>query len=209
MTSLALVVCPLRFERRALQRAGLGRCCTLACSGPGADAIGRWASGQSPPGAVILCGLAGSLDSRFAVGTAHSVSSVLVDDGTRLTPSMSAPDGPVVSCPGGTLTSPEAKRKWAAHRGSDLVDQESAAFARVADENRWRWAIVRGVSDGPDTTLPADIDTWVDAAGRTRLGRVARTVLCGRVNPGKLMRLRADGTEAMEAAAAVIERMLE
>ncbi len=122
---------------------------------------------------------------------------------------MSAPGGPAVSCPDRTLTTPEAKRAWAARSGADLVDLESAAFARVADENQWRWAIVRGVSDGPDTTLPADIDTWVDAGGRTRLGRVARAVLRGRVNLAGLMRLRADGTAAMAAAAAVIERMLE
>ena len=209
MTSRVLVVCPLRFERRALARAGLGRCCTLACCGPGPLTAGRWASGQSPPGAVILCGLAGSLNARFAVGTAHSASSVLVDDGTRLTPSMSAPGGPAVSCPGRTLTSVEAKRAWAARSGTDLVDLESAAFARVADENRWRWAIVRGVSDGPDTTLPADIDTWVDAGGRTRIGRVARALLRGRASLGGLMRLRADGLAAMAAAAALIERMLE
>ncbi len=122
---------------------------------------------------------------------------------------MSAPGGPVVSCPGRTLTSPEAKREWAARTGSDLVDLESAAFARVAEENRWRWAIVRGVSDGPDTTLPADIDTWVDAIGRTRIGRVARAMLRGRVTLGQLMRLRTDGNAAMSAAAAVIERMLK
>ena len=209
MTRRALVVCPLRFERRALERAGLGRLCTLASCGPGADAAGRWASLQTPTGAVILCGLAGSLDLRFALGTAHTVSSVLVDDRTRLTPSMTAPDGPVVSSPGRTLTSVEAKREWAARTGSDLVDLESAAFARVAEENRWRWAIVRGVSDGPDTTLPADIDTWVDAIGRTRPVRVARAVLRGRVSPGRLMRLRTDGSAAMSAAAAVIERMLK
>jgi len=158
---------------------------------------------------VILCGLAGSLNNRFAVGTAHSVSSVLVDVGTRLTPSMSAPGGPVVSCPDRTLTSVDAKRAWVAQSGSDLVDLESAAFAQVADANRWRWAIVRGVSDGPETSLPADIDTWVDARGRTRPGSVARAVLRGRVNLGQLMRLRTDGAAAMVAAAAVIDRMLK
>ena len=65
------------------------------------------------------------------------------------------------------------------------------------------------MSDGPDTTLPADIDTWVDTRGRTRLGRVARAVLRGHVNLGQLMRLRTDGSAAMAAAAAVIERMLK
>ena len=64
------------------------------------------------------------------------------------------------------------------------------------------------MSDGPDMTLPADIDTWVDADGRTRIGRVARALLRGEVNLERLLRLRADGATAMAAAAAVIERML-
>ncbi len=113
-----------------------------------------------------------------------------------------------MSCPASTLTTPAAKRAWADRSGADLVDLESAAFARIATTNGWDWGIVRGVSDGPDTTLPGDIDTWVDGRGRPRPGRVLRAVLGGRVGVGRLARLRADGIAAMSAAAVVLQRML-
>ena len=207
MGGRAIVVCPLEFERRLLVRAGVGRLCELACCGPGAERVRRWASGRTPSGAVFLCGLAGALSDRFVVGTACAVAAVLGEDG-QTRPSITESAGAVVSCPASTLTTPAAKRAWAERSGADLVDLESAAFARIAATNGWDWGIVRGVSDGPDTTLPGDIDTWVDGRGRPRPGRVLRAVLGGRVGVGRLARLRADGIAAMAAAAVVLQRML-
>ncbi len=122
---------------------------------------------------------------------------------------MTESPGAVVSCPANTLLTPAAKRAWAEHSPADLVDLESAAFARIAVEKGWDWGIVRGVSDGPDTTLPGGIDTWVDGQGRSRPGRVLRAVLGGRVGVGQLARLRTQGIAAMTAAAVVLQRMLE
>jgi len=116
--------------------------------------------------------------------------------------------GAVVSCPPSTLTTPAAKRAWAERSGADLVDLESAAFARIAETWGWKWGIVRGIGDGPDATLPGEIGTWVDGRGRSRPGRVLRAVMGGRVGVGQLARLRADGIAAMTAAAVVLERML-
>jgi len=121
-----------------------------------------------------------------------------------MTESMAA----VVSCPASTLTTPAAKRAWAERSGADLVDLESAAFARIAETRGWKWGIVRGIGDGPDATLPGEIGTWVDGRGRSRPGRVLRAVMGGRVGVGQLARLRADGIAAMTAAAVVLERML-
>ena len=205
----AVVVCPLRFERRALGRAGVGRYCELVCCGAGAVAAARWASDFVASGPVILCGLAGALNDNFDVGTAHAVAAVVDVDGRRLEPSMWEQAGPVISCPPSTLRTPQAKQAWSADSGADLADLESEALARVAIEKEWRWGIVRGVSDGPDTTLPAGIDTWVDTAGRTRTGRVLGAMLTGRVGLRRLMRLRSDSTRAMAAAAIVVERMLQ
>lgn len=205
----AVVVCPLWFERRALGRAGVGRFCELVCCGAGAAAAARWASNHVASGPVILCGLAGALNDRFDVGTAHAAAAVIGEDGRRLEPSLREQGGPVLSCPSSTLETPESRQAWSAGSGADLADLESAALARVAVEKGWRWGIVRGVSDGPDTTLPAGIDTWVDADGRTRTGRVVGALLTGRVGLGQLMRLRADSTRAMAAAAVVVERMLQ
>ena len=155
----------------------------------------------------MLCGLAGALNDRFAVGTACAVATVVGDD-EQTRPPMTESAGAVVSCPPTTLTTPSAKRAWADRSGADLVDLESAAFARIAADKGWDWGIVRGVSDGPDTTLPGGIDTWVDGRGRSRPGRVLRAVLGGRVGVRRLARLRADGIAAMAAAAVVLERML-
>ena len=156
---------------------------------------------------MFLCGLAGALSDTFAVGTACPVATVVVDD-QEIRPSITESAGAVVSCPARTLTTPAAKRAWADRSGADLVDLESAAFARIAADKGWDWGIVRGVSDGPDTTLPGGIDTWVDGRGRPRPGRVLLAVLAGRVGVGRLARLRADGTSAMAAAAVVLQRML-
>ncbi len=148
------------------------------------------------------------MSDKFGVGTACAVTAVVGDDDGRLQPSLTEPEGAVVSCPERTLTTPAAKRAWAERSGADLVDLESAAFARIAVEKGWVWAVVRGVSDGPDATLPGDIDTWVDGSGRARPGRVFRAIRRGDVGIRRLMRLRADGVAAMSAAAAVLQRML-
>jgi len=135
------------------------------------------------------------------------VAAIVGDDG-QIRPPMTESPAAVVSCPPSTLTTPAAKQAWADRSGTDLVDLESAAFARIAETKGWEWGIVRGVSDGPDTALPCEIDTWVDGRGRSRPGRVLRAVLGGRVGVRRLARLRADGIAAMAAAAVVLERML-
>ncbi len=205
----AVVVCPLRFERRVLGRAGIGRSCELVCCGAGAAAARRWAADHVASGPVILCGLAGALNSAFDVGTAHAAVTVVGEDGRRMEPSLREHGGPVLACPPRTLTTPQARRAWSAGSGADLADLESAAFAHVAVEKGWRWAIVRGVSDGPDDALPADIDDWVDGKGRTRVSLVVRRILRRPERIGPLLRLRADSVAAMEAVAVVVRSMLE
>jgi hypothetical protein len=134
---------------------------------------------------------------------------VVVGDEQQTHPPITDSGDVIVSCPANTLTTPAAKGAWARQSGADLVDLESAAFARIAVEEGWDWGIVRGISDGPDSSLPADIDTWVDQQGRSRPGRVLRAVLGGRAGVGQIARLRTQGIAAMTAAAVVLERMLE
>ncbi|MHC4220697.1 MAG: nucleoside phosphorylase-I family protein [Planctomycetota bacterium] len=206
-----IVLCPLEFERRVLQRAGLGERCRLECCGPGGRAIDRWADRRTPEGPVILCGLAGSASDSYDARTAHVPAAVVADDGRRLEPTWgagSAP-GPLIGSADATLTTPQAKRDWARCSGADLVDQESAAFALAAAAGGWRWTIVRGVGDGPETALPEGIDAWVDDRGRTRFAAVCRAVARRRAGIRQLIRLRSDGTAAMRAAAAIIRRMLD
>ncbi len=209
MSKRPVVVCPLSFEARLLARSEAGRRCAVPCSGPGASAIERWASRQAPQGLVILCGLAGSLREQFPAGSAWEALAVLDEGGRRLEPTLRHTHrGAVLSSSPRTLATPEAKRAWAEATGADLVDLESAAFARAAAARGWQWAVVRGVSDGPTGALPHDVDEWVDEHGRTRMTAVLRAVAARRVRAADLRRLRAESASAMCAAAELIRSML-
>jgi hypothetical protein len=209
MATLAVVVCPLEFERRALERAGLGQRCALHRCGPGAASMRRWAEGHPARGPVILCGLAGSLRREYPARQAYVAAAVLAGEGRRLEPTLRRETGgPLLISSAHTLTSSQGKRDWARQSGADLVDRESAAFAAVAVERGWQWSVVRAVSDGPDTELPRDIDAWVDDAGCVRFGFVLRAILRGRAGPVALARLRGDGAAGLRAAARLIAAML-
>jgi hypothetical protein len=216
-----IIVTPLEFERRILERRlrrlrRTGRC-PPCCCGPGPEAVQRWAAGVTPHAnqPVLLAGLAGSLKKTFATRSAHLAGAVVGEEGTRWEPSFSAARGPddrsppVIASAPATLTTPQAKRAWADRSGADLVDRESAAFADAATRHGWRWAIVRGVSDGPDTPLPHDIDAWIDDHGRTRFGIVWRSLALRPGRMGQVFRLRADSVAAMQAVARVIQRLVE
>jgi len=206
-----IVVCPLEFERRVLQRAGLGDRCRLACCGPGPQAVVQWAAGVAAGAPVILCGLAGSTCAAYPPRSAHVPAAVVADDGRRLTPTLGPGGGPapLLGSADRTLTTPEAKRAWARRTGADLVDREAAAFAGTATERGWQWTIVRGVGDGPQTPLPEGIDAWVDDRGRIRAAAVCRAVALGRAGIRPLIRLRSDSVAALRAAAEIIRRMLD
>ncbi len=206
-----IVVCPLEFERRVLRRAGLGNRCQLDCCGPGPQAVASWAAGLTAPVPVILCGLAGSTCDSYPPRSAHVPGAVVADDGQRLAPTLGPGGGPapLIGSADRTLTTPQAKRDWARRSGADLVDRESAAFAEAATGRGWQWTIVRGVGDGPQTSLPEGIDAWVDDRGRTRAAAVWRAVALGRAGIRQLIRLRADSVAAMRAAAEIIRRMLD
>lgn len=207
--SLPIVVCPLAFEARLLRRAGLAAQCEVRCSGPGAGAMRRWAEGLTPGGPVILSGLAGSLREPFAAGSAYVASAILDEDGGRLEPTFgTGAGGAVVSSAPHTLATSSAKRQWSEGSGADLVDLESVAFARAAEARGWHWSVVRGVSDGPETSLPPDIDDWVDGRGRARAVSVLRALAARRVRLGALKRLRDDSVAAMRSAAELIRSML-
>lgn len=213
MTVDAVIVCPLEFERRILERAAVRGRVRTDCCGPGPDAVRAWVETQAPTTPVILCGLAGALREPFETGQAFVAEAVRLGDGSRLTPTLETREAPgrraVLCSAPATLTTPESKRQCAESTGADLVDRESEAFAAAAHERGWRWSVVRGVSDGPAATLPADIDTWVDARGRSRLGVACRAVAGRRLGIGPLLRLRAASVDAMRSAAALIERMLD
>lgn len=69
------------------------------------------------------------------------------------------------------IPGPAEKRALAAETGADIVDMESHALAALCDSRGWPWAVVRGVSDTPDETLPEEVLAWTTAAGDPRPGR--------------------------------------
>lgn len=71
----------------------------------------------------------------------------------------------------------EGKRALRQRWGASIVDMESIAIARVADQAGLPWLSVRVVSDTATQTLPDGIAESGGDDGRLRPGRVARFVL--------------------------------
>ena len=167
-----LVVCPLEFERQTIakrMRKWPTREIDLACCGPGPEAITQWAnaSDRAKGARVWLAGVAGGLSDRVGVGRAVIVSEVVTDKGDRRAMWRTSEGVRVVSvaAPASTVADKHALR---ASSGADLVDCESEAFVAAAEQRGWRWAIIRGVSDGMNEELPYEMLQWIDARGRTR-----------------------------------------
>lgn len=103
-------------------------------------------------------------------------------------------------------STPDAKRALATRTGADVVDMESVAFVlaarRLAPERRIRVSIIRGISDGPDDTLPDGIERLVDERGGTRIA--AAIALLAR-RPSLLAPLRALGRQTSAAVSAAAE----
>ena len=205
------LVSPLEFERSALRALARERGWPLDRSGPGAPGIRHWATGAAiPPGSlVVLAGVAGSLRERPAPGEAVEVSAVVDEEGR-----LSVPDGALTALPrarclsvAAPLGTPGAKRAEADRGRADIVDLEAAEFARVATARGWRWHVVRGISDGHLDALPAGIERWTDAEGRTRLGAVAAAVLRRRARIGDLVRVGRDSSAAMRAVGEALARV--
>ena len=193
-------------------RRGLARRCHLHCCGPGAEAVAGWTGTIDPGDApVILAGLAGALRPTHRVGTAHVITEVRPENGKAIIPSWpdrhtnEPPRGgvgaAVVTSVATLVHEPAFKAALAARTGADLVDLESAAFASAAASRGWRWGIVRGVSDAADSDLPADVGTWIDAAGRLRWTALLAALRRRPALAGPLRRLGRDAREAMKAVA--------
>lgn len=203
------LVCPLEFERSALRPLARRRGWTLHCCGPGAAGVERWAGASMiPRGAcVVLAGVAGGLHPGIRSETAVEVVEVVHPGAPAAAPPLRLTGLPAARCLAApaALTSVEAKREAAELHGADVVDTESAAFARVASRCRWSWTIIRGVSDGAWHSLPEGVESWTDARGRTRLATVAWAVVSRRVSGRELVRLGGRSRLAMQAVAAALD----
>ena len=177
------VICPLEFERSRLAHAAKACGWVLYCCGPGRAGIERWAASVRLPAGtqVVLAGVAGGLRPTAVPGTAV-VPSIIVDQHGRewhpparmSSGEVGAPPQRAVRCLSAdcVLQTPAAKQVAAERFDVDLVDMESAAFARVAEAAGWNWRVIRGISDGYNETLPDGVEQWTSANGQTRIGAV-------------------------------------
>jgi hypothetical protein len=166
---------------KALRRSPLGRMCDFDCCGPGSTGIEAWAGRQGWSGRrIILAGLAGALTPRFPTAAATFITEVI--DGTSGErwraewPPDPSDTGVIVSVTR-ICSTPVEKNELHARTGADLVDLESAAFAKAASRAGWSWAIARAVSDDRETALPDGVDEWIGPAGETRAGALASSLL--------------------------------
>jgi hypothetical protein len=157
---------------------------------------------------VVLVGVAGALAGGLAAGAAVEVSEVVgagvAGPSLRLT---GLPLARAVSV-AAPLADADAKRAERARSGADVVDMESAAFAREAMARGWRWTIVRGISDGALDALPAGVAGWTDADGRTRAARVAVALLRRPALARDAVRLGARSRRAMAAVARALDEAI-
>lgn len=214
-----IVLCPLRYEQMQLRAAGLGDrdSPAIECCGPGRNGVERWFKQNEPHAAraawMLLVGLAGAIDPVILPGTAHAISTVIERNGKQRRASMVNRSGEqsavaITSSEELTVTR-DARSSLFLATGAQLVDQESVHFAGCAEQLGIRWGIVRGVSDGIETSLPRGLETWVDNEGRTRLGRVLLGLFRAPGDLPHMIALSRDSSWAMHAAASVANRLIK
>jgi hypothetical protein len=167
-SGVVAVLCPMRIERAAVERAvrhaglekvrviqtGIGREAVLA-------AIVRCAGG----GLLVLAGACGGL---VECGDVPPIAMVIDEHGERWTPFGSDANGVTLVGLDRIVSTPGDKRALAAATGAAVVDMESHAFAAECEKKGVAWAVVRGVSDTPEETLPAEVLGWITPEGNTR-----------------------------------------
>lgn len=165
-----------RAVARALRAAAPAVRARVVRTGIGKDRIAeharRLAAESPPPAALILAGVCGGLAHTAPL---PSIARVIDEHGHAWA-------GGIGFAPGATgavtlvgvdriVATPADKAALARGTGAAIVDMESHAFAALCESLGVRWSVVRGVSDTPDESLPAEVLGWIDAEGRSRAGR--------------------------------------
>ena len=160
---------------------------------------------------LILAGLAGSLCDGLLTATAHVAEKVIDEKDNSWLPTFKLPENAsrvtIVSTKHAVVT-PKAKRALAERSNAEIVDLESAGFAAAATAIKCQWAIVRGISDCVDDSLPSDIDQWIDSKGNTKPSAVVASILRKPAVLGDIRRMRSVSIAAMQAVSDIIKCML-
>lgn len=167
------VLCPLRIERvhvrRALDAAGLGRVLVVQ-TGIGKDAVVRAAGRAAPGGLVILAGACGGLVLGEDV---PRIGRVVDGRGGEWVPFAAEVGGATLIGVDEIVSTPADKAALAARTGASIVDMEAHALAPYCEGRGVAWAVVRGVSDTPEETMPHEVLGWITPEGDERRLRAA------------------------------------
>ncbi|MBL0870522.1 MAG: hypothetical protein IBJ18_08105 [Phycisphaerales bacterium] len=162
---------------------------------------------------VILAGCAGSL----SPAADKSADALIVHE-------IRDADGSTIACPWARAVDPTGawrilsspsilstahEKAAAANRfQTDIVDQESAPFARaLTTRPNQPWLIIRGISDRHDETLPREVSAFVDHTGRTKMSAVLWSLARNPALIPTLMRLAQRTERAMQDIARAIAQI--
>jgi hypothetical protein len=168
--------------------------------------VSEHAARAQRPDLVVLLGCAGGL--RPGLSGAPPVGMVIDEAGNEFIPSIipAGDDEQPVTLLGVDTLVPDvaAKRTLHARTAADMVDMESHAFALACSGHGLRWAIIRGVSDTADESLPDYMRSWIDDQGNYRLLRIALSLLS---NPARIKEVQRVATRFGEAMKATLPRL--
>lgn len=196
------IVTALAAEARALTSRSLrvreaiqldaGRSIYLCGMGQEAARQGALALIETGADALVSFGVAGGLAPGLRSGTLLCPSCVLDERSHDYRPDPSwraallrrfaaaslpvMEQGSLLSLPAPLLTVTEKGAMRERHQ-SLAVDMESAAIARVADEHRMPFVVLRAIVDERDDQVPAPLQAGIDAWGRPLAARMLLTLL--------------------------------
>ncbi|HSE92238.1 MAG TPA: hypothetical protein VLF19_02960 [Methylomirabilota bacterium] len=151
----------------------------IACIGPRAVRLSeRLTDDWLAPAVVVSAGVCGALAPALATG-ALVVPEAVVVDGARLAldPLPGLPASGTLLSVASVVGTPTAKARLWMETGAIAMDMESGAIAAWTRRRGTRVAVVRGVSDTAQETVPADLAALVEAGGRVRAASALRAVL--------------------------------
>lgn len=168
---------------------------------------------------VVIVGVAGGLAPDLEVGTLVAGEQVRDEKGWNAAPKASllatlppsVTRGVVVSTGRLVVDRAGKRRLWEQHTGSApaaVVDLESAALVRVAEERNLPWLVIRAVSDRAGESLPPFLRTCVRADGSTHRGQVALQALLHPWHIPGLWRLAARVRHCSQRLADAVESVL-
>lgn len=167
----------MQIERRAVAaalRAAALPDTRVVQTGIGKDAVLRALSREAahaPPGTLMI--LAGACGGLRPTAEVPAIAAVIDEHGGRWKPRFADGAGVVLVAVDRIIATPADKQALAERSGAGIVDMETHAFAAECERRGVAWTVVRGVSDTPEETLPAQVLAWVRPDGGTRPLRAA------------------------------------